>query len=186
MTLFDLLIPTYSNTLTALRAWLDKAPAPSGSVDGVLSDRLAPDMFPLASQIRFCCIQAYEGVARLRGEAMPAVWSELVSEGRGANEDPGRLTDAKARVEDAIAFLAGLEPDALAGGAEREIVIELPNDLTFVMNGEEYARDWALPQFYFHAVTAYAILRSQGAELGKADYVPHAAAYLRAGALPKS
>lgn len=49
------------------------------------------------------------------------------------------------------------------------------------MVGDDYARDWALPQFYFHLVTAYALLRSQGVQLGKTDYVPHMFGYLRPG-----
>ncbi len=53
------------------------------------------------------------------------------------------------------------------------------------MTGEQYARDWALPQFYFHAITAYAILRHHGVDLGKADYVPHMLAYVRPGTIPQ-
>lgn len=51
--------------------------------------------------------------------------------------------------------------------------------MTFEMNGFEYVRDWALPRFYFHLVTAYGILRHNGVEIGKADYVGHMFAYLR-------
>ncbi|MCH2486903.1 MAG: DUF1993 family protein, partial [Erythrobacter sp.] len=69
MLLNDLLAPTYRNLLTALSAWLDKAVESSG--DAVLSVRLADDMFPLATQIRFACVQALEGVARLSGAALP-------------------------------------------------------------------------------------------------------------------
>ena len=56
----------------------------------------------------------------------------------------------------------------------------------FDLDGEGYARDWALSQFYFHIMTAYAILRNQGVELGKADYVQHMFAYLRPGTAPAS
>jgi hypothetical protein len=58
--------------------------------------------------------------------------------------------------------------------------------IAFDMTGETYARDWALPQFYFHLMTAYTILRSQGVELGKVDYVQHMFAYLRPGTGPAS
>ena len=67
-----------------------------------------------------------------------------------------------------------------------QIAIELPGNITFDMSGEQYARDWALPQFYFHVITAYAILRHYGITLGKADYVPHMFAYLRPGSLPSA
>ena len=58
------------------------------------------------------------------------------------------------------------------------------HEFPFVLTAEQYARDWALPQFYFHLMTAYAILRSQGIALGKADYVPHMFPYLRSGTMP--
>jgi hypothetical protein len=60
----------------------------------------------------------------------------------------------------------------------------LPQGLAFDLTAEQYVRDWALPQFYFHVVTAYAILRAHGIELGKADYVAHMFAYLRPGTRP--
>lgn len=56
---------------------------------------------------------------------------------------------------------------------------DLPIGLTFDLTAAQYARDWTLPQFYFHVMTAYAILRNAGVALGKADYVPHMFAYLR-------
>ena len=61
------------------------------------------------------------------------------------------------------------------------MALELPNGMAFDMAAEEYVRDWALPQFYFHVVTAYAILRHHGVAIGKGDYVPHMFAYLRPG-----
>lgn len=96
------------------------------------------------------------------------------------------MADARARITEALALLDGLPNDALDAGATLPIVIELPGNVTFDMTGEHYARDWALPQFYFHIVTAYAILRHHGITLGKADYVPHMFAYLRPGSLPSA
>lgn len=110
--------------LQSLLAWLDKAQENAPDAEAMLSRRLAPDMYPLSTQIRFACFQAQEATFRLRG------------------------------------------------------------GMTFDMTGEQYARDWALAQFYFHLVTAYAILRGEGLELGKADYVPHMFAYLRPGTMP--
>ena len=60
----------------------------------------------------------------------------------------------------------------------------LPNGMIFDLTAEQYARDWALPQFYFHLMIAYAILRNRKVELGKADYIPHMFAYLRPDTLP--
>ncbi len=62
---------------------------------------------------------------------------------------------------------------------------EIPNGMIFDLTAEQYARDWALPQFYFHVMAAYAILRNQGVDLGKADYVAHMFQYIRPETMPK-
>lgn len=186
MSLTTLLVPTYTHMLRALSAWLDKAQTqlPETEAQALLSRRLAPDMYPLSSQVRFASLQAQEATYRLRGEPLPDALDRIALEGRNAGEHPGSLADAQARIAEALALLAGLEPDALDAGTDRTISITLPNGITFDMTGAQYARDWALAQFYFHVMTAYSILRSQGIALGKADYVPHAFAYLRPGTMP--
>ncbi|KMO44702.1 hypothetical protein VQ03_01660 [Methylobacterium tarhaniae] len=181
MSLTQQLVPTYAQMLRALSGWLGKAREHhGGEADGLMARRLAPDMFPLSSQVRFACLQAQEATYRLRGEPLPQALDDLARAGREAGERPGSLDEAQACIAETLARLDGLEPQALDAGADLSIAIELPG-LTFDMVGESYARDWALPQFYFHLVTAYAILRNQGVPLGKADYVPHMFSYLRAG-----
>lgn len=186
MSLTPLLIPTYTNMLQALSAWLDKAQqqVPEAEAAALLSARLAPDMFPLSSQVRFACLQAQEAAHRLRGAPLPEALDQLAREGRDAGELPGSIADAQARIGEALQVLDALEPDALDDGAQRPVTLELPGGMVFDMTGETYARDWALAQFYFHVVTAYAILRGQGIDLGKADYVAHMFAYLRPGTMP--
>lgn len=178
----NLLVPTYKQMLQALAAWLDKADRHGVDDRALLSARLAPDMFGLSTQVRFSCLQAYEGVARLCGEPFPQIWHLLLEEGLNAGDRPGSRADAQERIGETLAFLKSLGPDALDAGANRAIAIELPDGKVFDMTGDQYVRDWALPQFYFHIMTAYAILRSQGVNLGKADYVQHAFAYLRPAA----
>lgn len=173
------LIPTYSNMLRALSAWLDKANKQGLDDAALLSARLAPDMFPLSTQVRFSCVQAYEGVARMSDEDFPQIWHVLVDEGRQGTEHPGSLADAQARISDTLEFLEDTNPETLDAGAERAIELKLPDGRVFDMTGAQYLRDWALPQFYFHIMTAYSILRHLGVDLGKADYVQHAFAYLR-------
>jgi len=167
--------------LRTLAGLLDKAQAqmPDGKAEALLSARLAPDMYPLSSQVRFAAFQALEATFRLRGKPVPHWLDEIAAEGRSAGETPGSLANAKARIDEALHFLNDIEPHALDSGVERPITLELPNGIVFDMTGEQYARDWALAQFYFHVITAYAILRNQGIEIGKADYVPHMFAYLR-------
>ena len=187
MALTNLLVPSYTHMLQALSGWLDKAREqfPETAAEALLSARLAPDMYPLSSQVRFACLQAQEATFRLRGAPVPDALDQLAREGQNADEHPGSLADAQARIREALSLLGDLGPDALDAGAQRSIALQLANGMTFDMTGEQYARDWALPQFYFHLMTAYAILRSQAVALGKADYVQHAFAYLRPGSMPQ-
>lgn len=186
MTPNQLLAPTYLQMLKALSAWLDKAcqQMPAERTEALLSARLAPDMFPLSTQIRFACVQAQEGMFRLRGEAFPPELEILLNEGRNAADHPGSLAEAKARIDETISLVDALALDAIDSDPTRPIAHALPMGMIFDLTVDQYARDWALAQFYFHIMTAYAILRNQGVSLGKADYVAHMLAYLRPGTMP--
>ena len=186
MTITEVLLPTYRQMLQALAAWLRKAQKQVEGADALMAARLAPDMFPLSTQIRFACLQVLEGGHRLRHETFPSALDELLEEGRKGGERPGTIAEALSRIDEALAYLDSLAPAALDDGAERPLTLELPMGLAFDLDGERYARDWALPQFYFHLVTAYAILRKEGIDLGKTDYVQHMFAYLRPGTGPAS
>ena len=189
MSLTDLLVPSFTQMLHGLSAWLDKAAAheaeAGGDAEALLSRRLAPDMYPLASQVRFVCFIALEPCYRLRGLPVPEELEELRREGWNAGEKPGSISDAKAQIEKALAFLAALKPDALDGGGDLPIALVLPGGITFDMTGAQYVRDWSLPQFYFHVSIAYAILRNHGVALGKVDYVAHMLGYVRPGTMPQ-
>jgi len=186
MKLPDALIPTYVQMLRALSAWLGKAAAqlPDGAAEALLAARLAPDMFPLATQIRFACAQAQEGVFRLQGQPFPASVATLLDEGRNAGAHPGSIADALARIAETVALVEGVSPAALDLDPQTPIAHALPMGMIFDFSAEQYVRDWALPQFYFHVMTAYAILRAQGVALGKADYVTHMFGYVRPGTMP--
>ena len=179
MTLPDILVPTYVQMLGALSAWLAKAEAqmPDGRAETLLVARLAPDMFPLATQIRFACVQAQEGMFRLLGQAFPLSIEVLLDEGRNVVDRPGSMADAQARIAETIAMIEAADVPELDPATP--IAHALPQGMVFDLTAEQYVRDWALPQFYFHVMTAYAILRSQAVELGKADYVAHMFSYLR-------
>jgi hypothetical protein len=179
MMLRDILAPTYVHMLGALSAWLAKAEAqkPDGEAEALLVARLAPDMFPLSTQIRFACVQAQEGTFRLLGQAFPPSIGVLLDEGRNAADRPGSMADARARIAETIAMIEAAGMPELHPATP--IAHTLPQGMVFDLTAEQYVRDWALPQFYFHVMTAYAILRAQGVELGKADYVAHMLPYLR-------
>lgn len=185
MTPTNLLVPTYRHMLQTLSGLLDKAQRyMPDNAEALLAARLSPDMFPLAAQVRFAVFLAQEAIFRLRGERVPEWLDAVAAEGRNAHDAPGTIADAKARIDAALSYLADVPSDALDAGADLSVAIDLPGGMTFDMTGEQYARDWALPQFYFHIVTAYAILRGQGVQIGKAEYVPHMFAYLRPGTMP--
>lgn len=184
MTLLDTLVPTYVQMLAALSAWLAKAETQKldSGAETLLIARLAPDMFPLSTQIRFACVQAQEGMFRLRGQAFPPSIEVLLDEGRNAAERPGSIVDARARIAETMGIVKAAAADAPVMEPATPIAHALPQGMVFDLTAEQYVRDWALPQFYFHVMTAYAILRAQGVELGKADYVAHMFSYLRPSA----
>lgn len=187
MSLTRLLVPIYTQMLGALSGWLNKAQEqlPKADAEALLSARLAPDMFPLSTQVRFVCVQAQEAIFRLKGEAFPESIGELLEEGRNAGDRPGSFADALARIDETVALLDDLAPDALDASADKPLAHELPNGMVLDLTAEQYARDWALAQFYFHLMTAYSILRSEKVELGKADYVPHMFPYIRPETIPQ-
>ncbi|MEO0854284.1 MAG: DUF1993 domain-containing protein [Cyanobacteria bacterium J06648_11] len=183
----DLLLPTYVQLLTALSTWLDKAQTQlSEDAEDLLSARLASDMFPLSTQVRFACVQAQEGIYRLRGEEFPESLVNLLDEGRNAGEHPGTIEETRTRIEETISVVKSLSNGLGEIDPDQSIAHALPNGIIFDLSVEQFARDWAIAQFYFHVITAYAILRNCGIELGKADYVAHMFTYLRPGTLPQN
>ncbi|CAA9531672.1 MAG: hypothetical protein AVDCRST_MAG31-2450 [uncultured Sphingomonas sp.] len=188
MQLTTFLVTSLGNQLQALSGWLDKAEAFAAtrgeSPDALLALRLAPDMFPLTTQLRFLAFQTQEPCFRLQGEAVPDKVLAVRQEGRDGGERPGTWAEARARVAEAARFLTTIASDALDAAAERPVAHELPTGMVFDMNGEQYVRDWVLPQVTFHQMVAYAILRQAGVPLGKVDYVPQMFAYLRPGTVP--
>lgn len=167
MSLYTLIVPTFTQMLGSLSGFIDKAEARPDLLDA----RLAPDMFPLADQVRFSCIQVVEALARLQGQDLPPML---------AREET--VAGLQSQIAETRGVLRRASAQDIDAASDRVIDLRLPNGMAFRMNGSEYVRDWALPQFYFHLVTAYAILRHNGIDLGKADYVRHMSAYHQPGA----
>jgi hypothetical protein len=188
--LTQLLIPTLANQLTALAAWLDKgeahAAAQNMTEQDLLGVRLAVDMFPLGTQLRFAAYLAQEAVHRLRAEEVPAEITAIRTHGATRPDDPGSLADLRAILGQALAFIQAVGPHDLDAAVDRPLSHALPMGMVFDMTGFTYVRDWALPQVGFHVDMAYALLRSAGVPLGKRDYVPHMWTYLRPGTMPAS
>lgn len=168
ITLHSLTTGTFIPFLRNLSALLDKAAAQGHDGAALARIRLAPDMLPLSMQVRFVCDQARFGVARLVGEEPPAV--------ADADADFGGF---KARIERTISYVESVAADRYRGAETRTIAFPQAADLSVEFTGEQSLRDFAFPNFYFHLVTAYDILRNQGVQIGKADYLAHIGYALR-------
>jgi hypothetical protein len=135
----------------------------------LVTARLAPTMYTLAQQVRLACYHASDAYTRLTGgePARPVF----------ADDTYGDLEE---HVKQTIAALEATPAAAFEGADERAVVIPVGGNMAFEMNGSQLLRDWSIPHFYFHVVTAYDLLRHNGVPLGKPDYVGNVRRYLRA------
>ena len=156
-------VALFTTGLQQLGHMLDKAEANAKTrgfnADTLVFARLAPDVFALARQVQLTCDFAKKSAARLAGVEPPAM------------EDTEKtLADLRRRVDRTVEFLATIEPAAIDGSASREIKVPL-RDRTLEYAGLPFLQKWALPNFYFHLTTVYDILRHNGVDLGKADFL---------------
>jgi len=163
VSLFDICIPTCSRMLGSLSAILDKgaAHAEARKIDpaALLQARLYPDMFPLARQVQIASDAAKGGGSRLAGIDTPS-WPD--------NETS--FAELQARIAKTQDFLRSLDRSAIDAAAEREITFKA-GKTTRTMRGSEYVTAWMLPNFFFHVTTTHAILRHNGVEIGKMDFL---------------
>jgi hypothetical protein len=157
-------VPVFKQMLGGLADVLAKAEAHAEArkiePPALLQARLFPDMFALVRQVQVACDFASGVGARLAGVEVPAY---------DATEQS--FADCQARIAKTLAFIGGLDAEAFAAAAEREIVIRpgTPKERRF--SGQAYLLSYGLPQFFFHVATAYGILRHNGVEIGKKDYM---------------
>lgn len=172
LSVYAMSVETFVPMLRNLSNLLDKgsALASAKGFDPVIlvNARLAPDMFGLAQQVRIACDQAMGATARLMGR-----------EPLRLEDNEQTLADLKSRISRTIQILEGAQPADFQGAESRDIKMPLRDGLVLEMKGAQYLRDWALPHFYFHVVTAYDILRHNGVDIGKRDYISHAASAIR-------
>lgn len=161
--MFQASAPRFANTLKNLSAILDKAQAHADAkkIDPrvLTAARLYPDMFPMSRQVQSACDTAKGAVARLAGVAVPV------------HEDTEQtFEELKARIAKTIAFVQTIQPAQLDGSEDKEVVLKFrTGEVKF--KGMQYLLGHALPNFYFHVTTAYDILRHNGVEVGKRDYI---------------
>lgn len=156
-------LPPVIHSLRALSKILDKAEAHAAhrriAPATLLGDRLYPDMLPLVRQVQIATDHAKALGARLTGIENPRF-----------EDDEADFAQLMARIDKTITFLSGIPEEAFAGADAREISFRLGSrDITFT--GASYLDYYARPNFYFHMTTAYAILRHNGVEIGKADFM---------------
>src|SRR3990167_3763724 len=156
-------VPVFKHILTSLSEILDKAAAHASAKkiepDALLQARLFPDMFTLRRQVLIACDFAKGTSARLAGVEVPKY-----------DDNEASFAELKARIAKTLAFIETLSAAQIDGSEDRDITVQAgPNTLQF--KGLPYLLHYALPNFYFHVVTAYAILRHNGLELGKRDFV---------------
>ena len=154
--------PVFIASMTNIEAWLDKALAGGGDEATLSAARLAPDMRPLTAQVQMASDSAKNAVARLTGVAAPAM-----------PDTETTFAELKARCRATIAFIQSVAPDAYAGAEDRKVELKFPNGMGYAFDGAAFLTGFALPNFYFHVTTAYAILRANGVALGKPDFLAH-------------
>ncbi|MGV8941333.1 MAG: DUF1993 domain-containing protein [Lysobacter sp.] len=157
-------VPVFKQMLGGLVSILEKAEsyAEERKIDPavLLQSRLFPDMFPLVRQVQIACDFAKGVTARLADAEVPAY-----------DDTEQSIEQLKVRVERTIAFLDSFDAARFEGSEEREILTRpgTPKERRFT--GQEYLLTYGLPQFFFHATTAYALLRHNGLQIGKRDYM---------------
>lgn len=163
LSMYEASAPRFVGMLRNLDAILAKAQihAVAKKIDPAvfIGARLFPDMLPMVKQVQIATDHAKGAVARLAGMEVPRF-----------EDTEQSFEELRARIAKTIAFVESFTPDQIDGSEEREIALRVGgHDLTF--KGLPYLLGFALPNFYFHVVTAYNILRHNGVEIGKSDYI---------------
>lgn len=163
LSLYDASVPLFLHTLESLKVLLQKAAAHAEAKkfdpNVLVSSRLAPDMFPLSRQVQIASDAAKSAAARLTGSDPPKF-----------EDTETTLPELIARVDKTIDYLRGFNAAQFEGAETRTITIPTPR-ATYTFAGLKFLRHWALPNFFFHVTTAYNLLRHNGVELGKADFL---------------
>ena len=163
LSMFDASVPALLQGLKGLKTVLAKAEAHAEAkkIDpaALLQARLYPDMFTLARQVQIATDFAKGAAGRLAGAELPVFEDTETS-----------FAELQARVAKAATFIDGLSPAAFEGSETREVSLKRRGE-TVSFPGKDYLLAQALPNFWFHVTTAYAILRHNGVELSKSDYM---------------
>lgn len=160
--IYELTIPQFTKALRNLDAILMKGQAYAESkkveMGVLLQSRLAPDQFPLLKQVQIACDTAKLGIARMTGKEAPT-----------HDDKETTLPELRKRIQDVIAYLSTVTEQDFAKVSETKVTT--PRWDGKWMYGHEYAMNHVIPNVYFHVTTAYSILRHNGVDIGKKDYL---------------
>ncbi|MFP8780337.1 DUF1993 family protein [Hydrogenophaga sp. RWCD_12] len=164
ITLSSASLPVFKTALSNLLHCLKKAEANAAArkfdPNVFVTMRLAPDMLPFASQIRIACDAAKNGTARLAGIEAPKF-----------EDNETTFAELQARIAKTLDWLATVSAASIDGREEADITFPVGRDKTRTMKGEAYLKHWSIPNLFFHVTTAYALLRHNGVDLGKTDFL---------------
>jgi hypothetical protein len=164
ISMYSASVPVFKNMLGNLRYCLDKAQADAQArkfePSVLVESRLAPDMLPLRKQVQIACDASKNGLARLAGVEAPKF-----------DDTETTFEQLMERIDKTMAFLDSVPRAQVDGCDDKDITFPVGRDVTRTLKGEAYLLNVALPNLFFHVTTAYAILRHNGVELGKGDYL---------------
>ena len=167
ISMYSASLPVFVKMLGNLALWLDKADsfaaAKKFDVSVLLNSRLAPDMLPLTRQIQIACDAAKFGVARLAAVEAPKM-----------DDSEATLSELKSRIQRTLEFIESIPAASVENTEQREVQVPARGMDPLQFKGEDYLRFFVLPNFFFHVTTAYAIMRHNGVDLGKGDYLGRA------------
>jgi len=163
ISMYQASVPRLANTLGNLSNILDKAQAHIDAkridVSALMEWRLFPDMFPFSKQVQIACDKSRSVVARLAGMNVPVY-----------KDDEKTLAELKLRISKTIAFIRGVPPEQIDGTEDKDVVLPVSGKETRY-KGIQLLLGHSMPNVYFHTTTAYNILRHNGVEIGKRDFL---------------
>jgi len=164
ISMYSASVPVFTRMLFNLSHFLDKAEANAAArkfeTSVLVAGRLAPDMLPFATQVRIACDAAKLTFARVGGLDAPKF-----------EDNETTFAELKERIAKTIAFITTVKPEDMNGKEAIDVTFPAGKDKTRTLSGEDYLKHWSTPNVYFHVTTAYNILRHNGVELGKIDFL---------------
>jgi hypothetical protein len=163
ITMYSASVPIFTRMLSNMSTWLDKAEAHATAKkfepSVYLQSRLSPDMLPFIKQVQIACDTTKFAMARLGGVDAPKF-----------DDSETTIAELRDRIKATIEFIKSVPASKIDGSEDKEVTLPRASG-PIIMKGEAYLKHFVLPNFFFHTTTAYALLRSNGVEIGKLDYL---------------